>query len=261
MAAPVALFNFRANFLSVQFEDLSTNVPTSWSWDFGDLTAPSILQNPLHVYAATGMYKVILTATNGDGVSVFSYWILVSTDPITNQTIETMVRSVLPADFTISEIDLTQAVARWQIYMQPKVSIPFLVTEADMFDQTKWPSLVNVLISKLIVWELFLSSSKKTIIVSSGGSSSSSSTSTSGGVTGAVKRIESGPSVAEWFNPATTVSQTVSQSSNNKDGSGGAGGIMTQDICLFAKRLDIWLPDICSKKKLYIGFGVGKRLT
>jgi len=256
---PVALFNFRANFLIVAFEDLSTNVPTAWSWDFGDGSPLVITQNPTHAYAATGMYKVILTATNADGSNAFSYWILVSTDPITNQTIETMVRSVLPADFTISEIDLTQAVARWQMYMQPKVSIPYLVSEADMFDQTKWPSLVNVLISKLIIWELFLSSSKKTIIVSSGASGSSSSTTTSGGVAGAIKRIESGPSVAEWFNPATTVSQSVSQSSSNKDGS-GAGGIMTQDICLFAKRLDIWLPDICARKKINLGFGVSKRL-
>lgn len=249
MAAPVALFNFRANFLEVTFEDLSSNVPTAWVWDFGDASPVSNLQNPVHTYAATGMYKIILTASNVDGSSVFSYWILVSTDPITNQTVEQMVRAVLPADFEISDINLSQAVARWQLYLRPKVHIPYAVAEADMFDQSKWPSLANILISKLIIWELFLSASKKTIITSSGGSSTSSTSSSSGGVTGAIKRIESGPSIAEWFNPASTVSQTIKNSNSAANGAqSGNGGIMTQDLCLFAKRIQITLPDICPKK-------------
>jgi len=258
MAAPIALFNFRPTALAVQFEDLTTNIPTSWSWNFGDASPVDVTQNPSHTYAADGMYKVILTATNADGSSIFSYWIIVTSEVRLSQTIETMVRSVLPSDYVISEIDLTQAVMRWQMYLQPKVYIPYVVTEADTFDQTKWPSLANVLISKLIVYEMFLNSSKRTII-SSSGSSSGSSTTTTGGVVGAIKKIESGPSVAEWFNPATTISQTFSSSSRNSDGTaGGMVGMMAIDICLFAKRQNIALPDICTKKKIYIPFGIAK---
>jgi PKD repeat protein len=52
--------------LTVNFTDLSSNGPTSWSWDFGD-GAASTAQNPTHVYAAAGTYTVSLTATNGSG--------------------------------------------------------------------------------------------------------------------------------------------------------------------------------------------------
>ena len=52
----------------VQFTDRSTNLPTSWRWDFGDGTT-SILQNPAHQYAATGSYNVTLAATNAFGTT------------------------------------------------------------------------------------------------------------------------------------------------------------------------------------------------
>ena len=51
----------------VQFSDLSTGVPSSWSWDFGD-GATSTLRNPSHVYASPGTYTATLTAWNACGV-------------------------------------------------------------------------------------------------------------------------------------------------------------------------------------------------
>ncbi len=51
---------------SVQFTDLSTNLPTSWSWDFGDGDT-STDQNPSHTYSKTGTYTVTLTANNSYG--------------------------------------------------------------------------------------------------------------------------------------------------------------------------------------------------
>lgn len=51
---------------TVVFTDLSTNYPTSWSWDFGDGNVSSD-QNPAHTYSADGAYSVSLTATNGQG--------------------------------------------------------------------------------------------------------------------------------------------------------------------------------------------------
>ncbi|HED66922.1 MAG TPA: PKD domain-containing protein, partial [Planctomycetes bacterium] len=49
--------------LAVRFRDLSSGVPTSWSWDFGD-GANSSAQNPSHTYANSGRYTVTLTVTN-----------------------------------------------------------------------------------------------------------------------------------------------------------------------------------------------------
>jgi PKD repeat protein len=51
---------------TVNFTDLSTNSPTSWSWDFGDGNT-STDQNPAHQYSAAGIYTVELTATNSAG--------------------------------------------------------------------------------------------------------------------------------------------------------------------------------------------------
>jgi len=68
---PVA--DFRADIrrglspLTVQFNDSSEHKPSSWSWDFGDGSEPSIEQNPVHVYANPGEYTVNLTVSNEVG--------------------------------------------------------------------------------------------------------------------------------------------------------------------------------------------------
>ncbi|MDT8307544.1 MAG: PKD domain-containing protein, partial [Anaerolineae bacterium] len=51
--------------LAVQFTDLSLNNPTTWEWDFGDGTAQSYQQNPMHIYYRPGVYTVTLTVSNG----------------------------------------------------------------------------------------------------------------------------------------------------------------------------------------------------
>ena len=54
---------------NITFTDLSSDNPTSWSWDFGD-GSNSTQQNPVHSYATPGLYSVQLTATNSDGSGV-----------------------------------------------------------------------------------------------------------------------------------------------------------------------------------------------
>jgi len=55
--------------LTVSFTDLSTNSPTSWSWDLGD-GGTSTEQNPSHTYEATGTYTVSLTASSACGSDI-----------------------------------------------------------------------------------------------------------------------------------------------------------------------------------------------
>jgi len=50
----------------INFIDQSLNVPTSWSWDFGDGNN-SNLENPTHAYTADGIYTVSLTVINNYG--------------------------------------------------------------------------------------------------------------------------------------------------------------------------------------------------
>ena len=70
--APEADFSFatsqQGNGFSVQFSDLSTNLPTSWSWTFENGTpATSTEQNPVVVFATEGNYLVSLVAENEYG--------------------------------------------------------------------------------------------------------------------------------------------------------------------------------------------------
>jgi len=61
-----------SNYNTINFVDLSMgsngNIPSSWSWDFGDGTA-SNEQNPTHTYQAFGDYEVCLTITSIDDVT------------------------------------------------------------------------------------------------------------------------------------------------------------------------------------------------
>jgi PKD repeat protein len=52
--------------LNVSFTDMSTGVPTSWYWNFGDGSI-SLDQNPSHIYSKGGKYTVTLKATNAVG--------------------------------------------------------------------------------------------------------------------------------------------------------------------------------------------------
>ncbi|MCX6689888.1 MAG: PGF-pre-PGF domain-containing protein [Methanoregula sp.] len=52
--------------LTIQFGDTSTDLPTSWLWNFGDVTSSSS-ENPVHTYSLPGRYNVTLTATNAQG--------------------------------------------------------------------------------------------------------------------------------------------------------------------------------------------------
>jgi len=57
---------------NITFTDTSTNIPTNWSWDFGD-GGTSTLQNPNHVYTTRGYYNVTLTASNAGGSDTVTY--------------------------------------------------------------------------------------------------------------------------------------------------------------------------------------------
>ncbi len=62
---PVAEFSFTGDPV-INFTDESSNIPTSWFWDFGD-GFTSTLQNPTHHYLTNGTYTACLTVNNVAG--------------------------------------------------------------------------------------------------------------------------------------------------------------------------------------------------
>lgn len=88
VSAPVA--DFTANVtsgtapLSVQFNDNSTNTPTSWSWEFGDGNT-SAAENPAYTYPDAGVYNVTLTVSNAGGTdSEIKYGYINVTDVVSD---------------------------------------------------------------------------------------------------------------------------------------------------------------------------------
>jgi PKD repeat protein len=74
---------------AVQFTDLSSGQPTSWSWTFtGGSPSSSTSQNPLVFYNTPGTYSVTLTATNAVGTSTVTNtnYIVISSSPVSNPT-------------------------------------------------------------------------------------------------------------------------------------------------------------------------------
>jgi len=73
MAAPIAGFTGAPDYgeipLTVQFTDLSTGLPTSYLWEFGDGTTGGDA-SPSHLYTGVDSFDVVLTASNGDGDGV-----------------------------------------------------------------------------------------------------------------------------------------------------------------------------------------------
>ena len=73
-AAPVAAFSnvFSPGCVNtaLQFNDVSGNNPTSWSWNFpGASPATSNIQHPAVTFTATGIYTIALVSSNANGTS------------------------------------------------------------------------------------------------------------------------------------------------------------------------------------------------
>lgn len=71
-AAPVAAFTYTPSSgqypLAVSFTDTTSNLPTSWNWNFGDGNV-SASRNPSHTFVSVGTFTVNLTAYNSAGNS------------------------------------------------------------------------------------------------------------------------------------------------------------------------------------------------
>ncbi len=66
---------------TVEFEDLSTNIPYAWAWNFGD-GSTSVAKNPTHTYTTDGTYDVQLITTNqyGSDTLIQTAYIQVATE-------------------------------------------------------------------------------------------------------------------------------------------------------------------------------------
>jgi PKD repeat protein len=102
-AAPVANFTAFPSTgnapLMVTFNDTSTNVPTAWSWSFGDGTNATI-PNPIHTYSAPGNYTVSLNVTNDDGTDSISRFDFIKVTNLPPTTLTTKPTTIVTTPVT-----------------------------------------------------------------------------------------------------------------------------------------------------------------
>ena len=111
--APVA--NFTSNKVSgcspltVTFQDLSTNSPTSWVWDFGNGQLSS-QQNPVVNYSSPGTYTVKLVARNSSGIDEEEKinYITVFPAPVADFTAD-ITTACLPGTIQFTDLSTTPA--------------------------------------------------------------------------------------------------------------------------------------------------------
>lgn len=244
MATPLADFSFTQTLgtLTVTLSDTSTGTPTSWSWDFGDGSSLVTTQIPgPHTYAASGRYTVTLTVTNAEGNSSISREFNVNTSPNLPVSLKQLARGKLMGVNYDSEM-LDTYIAQWQIYLQPLVTPEVL--SGDVFNEDAYTPLANILIATLAAYSIY--QDRMTAIMSGASSSSGASQSTgstSSSSAGAVKKIETGPAVVEWYDDTDKVTNFFKTSSSGSFGSGSSPiDLMVRDICTFASRMNITLP-------------------
>ncbi|MCB0683227.1 MAG: PKD domain-containing protein, partial [Saprospiraceae bacterium] len=77
---PEAEFSFAIDMADVMFTNLSTGA-TTYTWDFGD-GQMSAQASPTHTYQQSGIYTVMLTATNACGSTSFTQEVTVMVDAV-----------------------------------------------------------------------------------------------------------------------------------------------------------------------------------
>lgn len=174
MATPIPAFNFTANDLTVNFIDTTIGDVNTYLWEFGfsvmGVPQTSNLKNPTGiVFPSQAVYNIKLTATNGDGVAVYEFPISLWAGPGINLTISELVAGEFPGGMSVSPMYYSQLVRKWQLYLQDSQGI----SNADVFNESKWTPLGNVLIAKLVVYDLILIAQRNVITsMSSSGHSS-----------------------------------------------------------------------------------------
>lgn len=228
MAIPVSSFTFITNGLTAVFKDTSLNSPNAWVWNFGGAGSSSE-QNPLFTFSSAGTYTISLVATNTDGSSdAYTYDITVNEDNLI--TIDDILGFELPASITLDQSHKNYLLTKWRLYLQAA----FAIETEYINDESHYSQLQNILLSKLVIYDLLLKEAQDYLASGMNGGAVSSE----GAAGGNVKRVETGPAQVEWYSSSKTLSEIFTP---NDDGVSLFDEVL-QDVCGLAGRLQVKLP-------------------
>lgn len=263
-------FNYATVGLKVTFENLSTGVPSDYTyhWDFGDNTQ-STLNNPTHEFDKPGFYKVTLLVKNPASNTVGSSEQRV---PVTDKakthlsgSIYQLIDTYIPENIfgVVTTSTKRQFIEKWQLYLQPLVNhcIPLQEYNNEMY----YEALENQLIMELAAYDFMsvqvanMVKAQAQSILENNTTSSSGGSEPPDGYQGDVKKIQTGPTQVEYFNPNEDESDLASNIIKAL-GPGGLLDMMKENLCMLAGRLDIYLP-ICERPtRVVVPKAVNKRI-
>lgn len=263
-------FNYATVGLKVTFENLSTRVPSDYTyhWDFGDNTQ-STLNNPTHEFDNPGFYKVTLLvkdpASNTVGSSEQRVPVTDKAKTHLSGSIYQLIDTYIPENIfgVVTTSTKRQFIEKWQLYLQPLVNhcIPLQEYNNEMY----YEALENQLIMELAAYDFMsvqvanMVKAQAQSILENNTTSSSGGSEPPDGYQGDVKKIQTGPTQVEYFNPNEDESDLASNIIKAL-GPGGLLDMMKENLCMLAGRLDIYLP-ICERPtRVVVPKAVNKRI-
>lgn len=267
-------FTFRKEGNTVFFQNKSKEVPegSTYLWDFGVYKATSNEENPEpYTYTEQGFYKVTLKitppASSGLEISTAydNFGITLDGKPTLSDSVYNLIESYIPDELVkyVTNKDKRVYIEKWQLYLQPLVEPEVPLDKYN--DEFAYPPLVNQLIVELAAYD-WLMTGMINLLRSVSSSIEESSSSSEGGTNveepsnGNVKKIITGPTEVEFFEPMMS-GEDVSSLTKTITGALQPGGILDSiksNICMLATRLDIYLP-ICDQVNHVIIPKVGNR--
>lgn len=263
-------FNYATVGLKVTFENLSTGVPSDYTyhWDFGDNTQ-STLNNPTHEFDKPGFYKVILVvkdpASNTVGSSEQRVPVTDKAKTHLSGSIYQLIDTYIPENIfgVVTTSTKRQFIEKWQLYLQPLVNHCILLQEYN--NEMYYEALENQLIMELAAYDFMsvqvanMVKAQAQSILENNTTSSSGGPEPPDGYQGDVKKIQTGPTQVEYFNPNEDESDLASNIIKAL-GPGGLLDMMKENLCMLAGRLDIYLP-ICERPtRVVVPKAVNKRI-
>jgi len=155
-----------------------------------------------------------------------------------SETIQAYLNSELPANITLTEDYRNQRIFYWRRILQTA----FEIADDNINIEEKWPTLVNILIAKLVVYDAMMLASRGSFMAFMGGDYTSSDD-----LGGPVSKIATGPASVDFHSTSKALSEML------QPGSSGMSvlDVMMVDLCGLSRRLGVKVP-MCSDKYIPI---------
>lgn len=263
-------FSFTKSGLSLTVRNTSREVPenSKYSWDFGDYTEPVEDEMKVtHEYTEEGFYDVTLSIVNPDGKKEsLKQSVGLSTKPKTtlSDSIYNIIDSRIPEELLpyLSKKDKRVFIEKWQLYIQPLVNHCIPIEE--VYNEFAYEALENQLVVEAAAYDWLVAAIMNLMrSISDILEDSTSEGDSEGevGENGRVKKIKTGPTEVEWFDPTLTgdSASSLAKTITSAIQPGGIIDTLKENLCMLAERVEVYLPICTNKSNPFIPRVVNRR--